>query len=296
MTNKVISTEKIIVNSNKNSLNENKEYLPEKITKKDVTKSMWIFYLGAELSNSYERLQSLVFCASMTPILKKLYKTDKDLSDSLKRHLVFFNTEGTFGAAIQGITIAMEEEKANGANITDSAITGLKTGLMGPIAGIGDAIVWAAIMPIIIAVFLPFASNGSAIGGIAPLILYPSITILISYLLIQNGYKLGKSSITTLLQGGQMKSIIFAANVVGLMMMGALTASYVKISTPLIINAGDGANIVFQDILNMILPGILPLAAVFSIYYYMMKKGPNYNIILLSIVAFSILASILGVL
>ena len=149
-----------------------------KLTKKDITKSMWIYYAGAELSNSYERLQSLVFCASMTPILKKLYSTDEELSAALKRHLVFFNTEGILGAIIQGITISMEEQKANGENVTDDAITGIKTGLMGPIAGMGDAIIWAALMPILFSIFLPFASEGSAFGGIMPLILYPAFSAL----------------------------------------------------------------------------------------------------------------------
>lgn len=267
-----------------------------KLTKNDITKSMWIYYAGAELSNSYERLQSLVFCASMTPVLKKLYDTDEELSAALKRHLVFFNTEGTFGAIIQGIAISMEEQKANGENVTDEAITGIKTGLMGPIAGMGDAIVWAAIMPIIISIFLPFASNGSALGGIMPLILYPVITIAIAYGLIHNGYTLGKKSVVSLLHGGKMKSIIFTANVIGLTMMGALSASYVTISTPLKFGFASGTQIVVQDILNTVAPGLLPLAAVFIIYFYLRKKGPYYNRILLTVVAVSVITSLLGIL
>jgi D-glucosaminate-specific PTS system IID component len=268
----------------------------KKLNKKDITKSMWIYYAGAELSNSYERLQSLVFCASMTPILKKLYNTDEELSAALKRHLVFFNTEGIFGAIIQGIAISMEEQKANGENVTDEAITGIKTGLMGPLAGMGDAIVWAAIMPIIISIFLPFASNGSALGGIMPLILYPAITIAIAYWLIHNGYTLGKKSVVSLLHGGKMKSIIFTANVIGLTMMGALSASYVNISTPLKFGFSSGTQIVVQDILNTVAPGLLPLAAVFIIYFYLRKKGPYYNRILLTVVAVSVITSLLGIL
>lgn len=267
-----------------------------KLSKKEITKSMWIYYLGAELSNSYERLQSLVFCASMTPVLKKLYATDEELSAALKRHLVFFNTEGVFGAIIQGITISMEEQKANGENVTDEAITGIKTGLMGPIAGMGDAIIWAAVMPIIISIFLPFASNGSAMGGIMPLILYPLITILIAYWLIHNGYTLGKKSVVSLLHGGRMKSIIFTANVIGLTMMGALSASYVTIQTPLTFGFSSGTQIVVQDILNTVAPGMLPLAAVFIIYFYLKKRGPYYNRILLAVVAISIITSLLGIL
>lgn len=266
-----------------------------KLTKKDITKSMWIYYAGAELSNSYERLQSLVFCASMTPILKKLYSTDEELSAALKRHLVFFNTEGILGAIIQGITISMEEQKANGENVTDDAITGIKTGLMGPIAGMGDAIIWAALMPILFSIFLPFASEGSAFGGIMPLILYPAITIVISYLLIHNGYTLGKKSIVTLLHGGKMKSIIFTANVIGLTMMGALSASYVTLSTPLEFTVRGGSSIIVQDILDMVAPGILPLAAVFITYAYLRKKGPRYTKILLTVVIVSVIASVLGI-
>lgn len=190
----------------------------------------------------------------------------------------------------------MEEQRARGENVSDSAITGIKTGLMGPVAGMGDAIVWAAIMPIIIAIFLPMAKNGSAMGGILPLILYPAVTIGISYILIHKGYSLGKKSITGMLQGGKMKSIIFTANVIGLVMMGALTASYVKISTPFVLNVSDGTSIVLQDILNQIVPGLLPLGAVFGIYYYLTKKGPRYNTILITVVIFSIVTSLLGIL
>lgn len=270
--------------------------VPKKLDKKDITKAMWIYYAGAELSNSYERLQSLVFCASMTPILKKLYQTDEELSAALKRHLVFFNTEGILGAIIQGIVISMEEQKANGENITDDAITGIKTGLMGPIAGMGDAIIWAAVMPIIFSIFLPFASNGSAMGGIMPLILWPLSTIIISYYMIHNGYTLGKKSIVSLLHGGRMKNIIFMANVIGLTMMGALSASYVTLSTPLQFSFSGGSTIVVQDVINLIAPGLLPLAAVFIIYAYLRKKGPHYTKILLTVVIVSIITSLLGIL
>ena len=266
------------------------------LTKADITKSMWIYYAGAELSNSYERLQSLVFCASMVPVLKKLYKNKEDLAEALKRHLIFFNTEGTLGSIIQGIAISMEEERAKNGDVPDSAITGVKTGLMGPVAGMGDAIIWAAVMPIILGIFLPFANEGMAIGGIGPLVLYPLITISISYALIHKGYTLGKKSITGILRGGMMKSIIFTANVIGLIMMGALSASYVTLTTPLQFTVSEGTTIVVQDILNQIVPGLLPLCAVFGIYFYLVKKGPRYNVILVAVVVISLICSVFGIL
>ena len=268
-----------------------------KVDKKDIRKSWWIWYLGAEVSNSYERLQSLIFCASMTPVLKKLYKDKAELSEALKRHLNFYNTEGIAGSIVNGITIAMEEQKANNEQgSTDAAITGIKTGLMGPIAGIGDSIIWAAVMPIIIALFLPFAINGNALGAIMPIILYTGVTVLIGYYLCIKGYVIGKNSILQLLQDGKVKDLIDGARVLGLFMMGSLSASYIKIETPFKIAIANSQPIMIQEILNSIAPGLLELAAVFGIYWFLKTKGPRYNIIMIAIIIFSIVCSVLGLL
>ena len=216
----------------------------KKITKKELSKAFWIYQLGCELSNSYERLQSLVFCASMIPAIKKLYADDEEQQrEALKRHLNFFNTEGTVGASIQGIAIAMEEEKSNGAAISDTAITSIKTGLMGPLAG-----------------------------------------------------TLGRNSILSLLKDGKIKQVIYSANVLGMMMMGALSASYVKIASPMTFKVTGGATIVLQDILDQIMKGLLPLAAVMAIYFFMVKKGPRYGIIIGTIVLVSLVTSFFGLL
>lgn len=175
------------------------------LTKADITKAWFIYWLGAEVSNSYERLQSLIFCASMTPIIKNSTRK-RGAGGSAQATPELFNSEQTFGAVIQGISIAMEEQKTRGEPISDASITGIKTGLMGPLAGMGDSIVWAAVMPLLIAIFIPFAANGSAFGGIAPLILYPAITLAISYGLIHKGYTLGRDSIVGLLQGGESRN------------------------------------------------------------------------------------------
>ena len=269
----------------------------KKITKKELSKAFWIYQLGCELSNSYERLQSLVFCASMIPAIKKLYADDEEQQrEALKRHLNFFNTEGTVGASIQGIAIAMEEEKSNGAAISDTAITSIKTGLMGPLAGIGDSIIWAALMPLIISIFIPMAKGGNVIGSIGPLVLYIAITFYISWTLVNKSYTLGRNSILSLLKDGKIKQVIYSANVLGMMMMGALSASYVKIASPMTFKVTGGATIVLQDILDQIMKGLLPLAAVMAIYFFMVKKGPRYGIIIGTIVLVSLVTSFFGLL
>ena len=265
------------------------------LTKKDVIKSMNRLYLGAAMCSSYERLQALIMCTSMAPALKKLYPDKEEYIQGLKRHLVFFNTDSIPGGIIHGIVLGMEEQKANGEPITDDAITSLKTGLMGPIAAIGDTIIWAAYMPILIALFLPLANSGNPLGGIIPLIIYPLTTYWLMYYLTIKGYEVGKESVLKILHNGSMNAVIFCANVIGLMTMGALSASYVTISSPLTLNL-SGSSFVIQDFLDMVLPGILPLSAVFIIYWYMTKKGHNFNRILIVIVLISIVTSLTGIL
>lgn len=266
-----------------------------KLSKKDINKCMNRLYIGAEMSNSYERLQALVFCVSMAPALKKLYPEKEAYIGALKRHLVFYNTDSIPGGIILGIILGMEESKANGEEISGDAITSLKTGLMGPVAAIGDSIIWAAFMPILIALFLPWANSGNPLGGILPLIIYPVSTYLLMRYLTHKGYQVGRESVLKILKNGSMTAVIFIANVIGLMMMGALSASYVSIATPFTMNV-SGSEFVFQDFLNMVLPGILPLAAVFLIYLYMAKKGPNFNKILFVVVIISVIGSLTGIL
>lgn len=129
-----------------------------------------------------------------------------------------------------------------------------------------------------------------------PLILWPGCTILIQYFITHYGYRLGRSSIAGILQSGMMQSIIFAANVLGLIMMGALSSSYVTITTPLTFTMAAGNTLVIQDILDAVIPNVLPLFAVFGIYFYMQKKGPRYNRILLAIIVVSVICAFFGIL
>jgi len=255
---------------------------PEKLTKGDVTKSWLQWWILCEMSNSYERLQTLAFCASMIPVLKKLYRTKESLSAALKRHLVFFNTQGIWGGIIHGMVIAMEEQKAHRADIPDEAITGLKTGLIGPFAGIGDTIDWATIRPIVIALFIPMAMNGSWLGALLPMVMFTGITMAEGYFFWHSGYRLGRESIVKVLEGGWIQQLITGAGVLGLFMMGGLSAQFVKVSTKVQFAVG-GVQYQLQSIVDQIAPGLLPLIVVFAVYAYMQKRGPKYTNILLSL-------------
>ena len=264
------------------------------ITKKDVNKLFFRWYVRAEMSNSFERLQSLSFCSAMVPALKKLYPDKEKRAQALQRNLQFFNTEGIFGAAIHGTTLAMEEQKARGENIPDEMITNIKTGLMGPMAGIGDTLTWGIIRPILLALAASFAMQGSALGIIFPFI-FVIITYFIGNYLCNMGYKMGRNSIKEILSGGKINDVIYAAGIVGVFMMGALAASYVDISTPLSFSI-NGEEMVVQDMLDGIIKGLLPLGFVMGSYFFLKKFPYKILPLLLIIVDVCLLGSLFGVL
>ncbi|AHF75182.1 PTS system mannose/fructose/sorbose family IID component [Sodalis praecaptivus] len=268
---------------------------PKEITEKDVKNSWLYYYIVAEMGISYERLQALGFTTGILPILQKLYPDPEDLKLAIKRHLVFYNTEAVFGAPINGIVIAMEEQKAKGADIDDDTITGIKTGLMGPMAGIGDSIDWATLKPIIFGLAVTLSANGSILGAFF-LLLLPIIQIVVGRKLAAYGYRAGQASIREILQSGHIRMLITGASTLGLFMMGALSSTYVKLSTPLQFSFGEqNKPFVLQQVIDNIVPGILPLLAVFGIYWWLVKRNQNFTIIMILIVAISIIGALLGI-
>lgn len=267
----------------------------QKLTKKDLMGVYNTWYFSTELSNSYERLQALAFCNAISKPLRKLYKDDDKYKDALARHLQFYNSEGTFGCMIHGITLSMEEQKANGAQIPGEAITGFKTGLMGPMAGIGDTIIWGTLKPIILALGCTLAMEGQALGAFIPF-LFPLLGYIIGWYCLNFGYKVGKDSIMKVMKSGLVNDIITGSSILGLFMMGAMSSSYVKVKTVLQFTMNNANPVVLQDILDQILPGMLPLCAIFGIYYYFTHKGTNYNKVIFSMLGISLVGALLGIL
>ncbi|HHY12274.1 MAG TPA: PTS system mannose/fructose/sorbose family transporter subunit IID [Firmicutes bacterium] len=268
---------------------------PEKITRRDVTMAALRWWWVCEQALNVERLQNLAFTTTMIPILKKLYKKKEDLSEALKRHLNFFNTQGVWGTIIHGTVVAMEEQKANGGEMTGDAIVAFKTALMGPMAGIGDTMDWLTLMPLILSISIPIAARGSWVGAVLPWSLFLVITLAESYFFWHLGYRVGRESIANLLEGGQLKTLMTACSVLGTFMMGALACSFVNVSTPLVWTSGD-FDFVLQEIVDGIIPGLLPLLAVFGVYLFLDKKNPKYTTVVLWLLVIGIGLGMLGIL
>ncbi len=191
----------------------------------------------------------------------------------------------------------MEEKFAQSDKISDQqateAIDGVKIGFMGPLAGIGDTIDWGTLQFIFIGIAMSFANEGNGLGSIIPL-LFPVVTVIEGLFLIRLGYRLGAESLATLLSGGRIKQIISATAIIGLFMMGALAGQYVKLTTPLAFTLG-GTEIVIQNLLDAILPGILPLLAVFGVYWVLKSKTQKVAYVSLGLVGIALLGSLIGI-
>lgn len=274
---------------------KNTESKPIQLKKKDIFKTWLVWITAGSWATSIERLQALPFCAVMSLVLEKLYPSKEELSAALKRHLYLFNTQLNWGGIIGGAVIAMEEKKANGADVPEEMITGFKTGLMGPMAGIGDTLDWMTFGPILLAVFLPAASEGNAVAAMMPLILFTIPATIVSYTMFHMGYHKGRESVTQLLKGSRISMLITGTSILGLFMMGVLSASFVKVSTPIVLTM-SGQEFKLQNTLDQITPGLLPLMVVMAVYFYLEKAGPKYLRVLVILLAVGIVLGALGVL
>lgn len=258
-------------------VNTNVESKSALITKKDLLKSWWRWTTAVEVPVSFDRMQALAFGYSMNAIMRKLYKNDEDeLRAAMQRHTSMFNTNCDWGSIIHGITISLEEQRALGhEDVSPEIIQSLKLGLMGPLAGIGDSVDQGIVATIPLAIFVPMALEGSIIAAFIPGIIYMIWSYGFSWFLFNKGYSLGKNAVLDILQSGSIKKIIDIASIVGLFMIGCLSASYVKMST-IIEFTSDTSTVSLQSILDGILPNLLPFCVVMGMYLYITKVGPKY--------------------
>jgi len=254
---------------------EDEEYVRAEpiLKKKDIVCAYLRWMAFNEVPSSYERHMGYGILMSFYPCLKKLYKGRPDeLKDACQRHLSYFNTEQFWGACVPGAALAMEEQKALGAPISGEMIESVKVGLMGPFAGIGDTINWVAICPIYLGIFIPYCVQGHIWAAIAPMFIEIIMVNTEGLLLFPFGYKLGVKAASTILSSGKLKKFFKFLGVLGMFMIGSLSASLVKVTTPLeYVTSGNVQTI--QSLIDSFVPGILSLLVILFVYWFLEKFG-----------------------
>ena len=282
------------------------------LSKSDRQKVWWRsqFLQG---SWNYERMQNLGWAYSLIPAIKKLYTKKEDQAAALERHLEFFNTHPYVAAPIMGVTLALEEERANGTEIDDAAIQGVKIGMMGPLAGIGDPVFWFTVRPILGSLGASLALTGNILGPILFFVLWNLIRMSFLWYTQEIGYKAG-SEITKDMSGGILQDITKGASILGMFILAVLVQRWVSINFTINLpgkQLSEGAYIVFpegpvtggelkgilgqalsglsldsvqpqtlQGQLNSLIPGLMGLLLTFLCMWLLKKKVSPITIIL----------------
>ncbi|KXT73574.1 PTS system, mannose-specific IID component [Streptococcus sp. DD10] len=282
------------------------------LSKSDRQKVWWRsqFLQG---SWNYERMQNLGWAYALIPAIKKLYSSKEDQAAALERHLEFFNTHPYVAAPIMGVTLALEEEKANGTEIDDAAIQGVKIGMMGPLAGIGDPVFWFTVRPILGALGASLASAGNIMGPIIFFLGWNIIRMAFLWYTQEFGYRAG-SEITKDMSGGILKDITKGASILGMFILAVLVERWVSINFTIDLPAkqlSEGAYVIFpegpvtgaelkgiigqamsgmsldqvqaqslQNQLNSLIPGLMGLLLTFLCMWLLKKKVSPITIII----------------
>lgn len=248
----------------------------KKLTPSDVRGVVWRSNLF-QGSWNFERMQALGFCYCMVPAIKRLYpENNEERRLAIKRHLEFFNTQPYVAAPVLGVTLAMEEQRANGAPIDDAAINGLKVGLMGPLAGVGDPIFWGTVRPVFAALGAGIAMSGSLLGPLLFFVLFNVVRLLTLYYGVAYGYQKGVDIVKDM-SGGFLQKLTEGASILGLFVMGALVNKWTHVDIPLVVSTitdqtGAVHVTTIQTILDQLMPGLVPLLLTFGCMWLLRKK------------------------
>lgn len=261
--------------------------------KKDINQMFWR-QMTVMNEMTYVRMQGPGFGWTLMPLLKKVYKDDEDgYYAALQRNMMYFNTNPAFVPFIQGIVYSMEKENAKESieNISDS-VNGLKVGLMGPLAGLGDSLFTGTLRVIAAGVGMGMAMTGNILGPILFLLIYNIPFYLIRYYGGVIGYKLGANYIKEATESGLLKSVTKGCTILGMMMIGAMT--YLNVPFKLtVVQKFAGTKFDLQAVLDSILKGALPLSMVL-LCLFALKKGKTANWVLIALLIFSVIAGGFG--
>ena len=257
----------------------------KKISEKTLKMSFfnWFFFNGC--SQQAESMLGMAFGQAMAPVIEELYDSKEDRAAALKRHITLFNTEAQVGSICNGIVCGLEEANANG-NCTPEVIESVKVALIGPTSAIGDSLWVATIIPILLTISLSLSQANETMAWLGPvvyMIVYPFGTMALSWWLFRKGYKSGLEGMQTMMSTGKLDYLTSAMSLLGLIVVGALTASFVSCSIPLqivkdVFNAETGEvlkdQVLFNadNMLNSIFPKIVPLCLTLLVYYLYAKK------------------------
>ena len=290
----------------------------KKVSKKSLNSSFWRWFYGNLTCFSHEHMQTFGSMWSMLPIIQELYETKDEQAEKLQTYYPFFNTEPQIGSIVVGITAGLEEARANGAEeIDDEMINGIRAGLMGPLAGIGDSLIVGTYIPVLLGIALGLAEGGSIIGPLFYIVVWNVTSIFFQKWIYNKGYELGGSAVEVIV-GEQATALRESVIVMGQVIVGAMAGTWVSITTAIQLTNSkqlsdvkelviDGSKVVekvtqqyvdspvlLQEKLDGAFPGVLTLLFVLGCWWLMAKKGISPIKIMLLMVVVALVGVLVG--
>ena len=263
--------------------------MEKKLSKKALSKSFHNWYYGHLTCFSQEHMQTFGYLCAMLPLVEELYEDEDEKAKAMNTYTAFFNTEPQLGTVVVGITAGLEEARANGQeDVDEETINGLRAGLMGPIAGIGDSLVVGTVIPILLGIAMGMSTGGSPLGAIFYIIVWNLFAYFGMRFMYYKGYELGGKAVDFLI-GAQGEALRESISMLGGIVIGAVSATWVSVKTSLeLFNEAGEPYLVLQDKLDAVFPGLLTSAFIIFCWYLMAKKqmSPIKVMLLLVVVAF----------
>lgn len=272
---------------------ENKEILSKQLIRKCYFN--WIVF-NLSLYQP-ETMQAPALVKMFGDIREDLYPNDKEKQKALmERHLPFFNTEPFIGCLIPGIALGMEAEKAAGEDIPDMLITSIKSALMGPFAGVGDALLPGTIIPILLAIGCGLSADGSITGAVFYAVAFLAIMLPLTWFLWNMGVNLGAKAAEVILGNDLKDDLINASNTVGLMVVGCTACSYANINLAWQYIKDEVVLVDLNSLINGVWPKLTVFLAAIGTYFLMAKKNWSTGKVILLYLVIAIVGYFTGIL
>lgn len=252
------------------------QQLGAELTKQDINRFAWRSLL-LQASFNYERMQASGWLYGLLPALQKIHTNPKDLSRAMKGHMGFFNTHPFLVTFVMGIVLAMERSKQN-----VNSIQSTKIAVGAPLGGIGDAMFWLTLLPICGGIGADLALQGSIMGAVVFFLLFNLVHFGLRFGLAHYAYRMGVAAIPLI--KANTRKVGHAASIVGMTVIGALVATYVRLGTTLEITAGDAVVKLQADVLDKLMPAFLPLLYTLAMYGLIRRGWSPLRLIVITVV------------
>ena len=252
------------------------QQLGAELTRQDINRFAWRSLL-LQASFNYERMQASGWLYGLLPALQKIHSNPKDLSRAMKGHMGFFNTHPFLVTFVMGIVLAMERSKQN-----VNSIQSTKIAVGAPLGGIGDAMFWLTLLPICGGIGADLALQGSIMGAVFFFLLFNVVHFGLRFGLAHYAYRMGVAAIPLI--KANTRKVGHAASIVGMTVIGALVATYVRLGTTLEITAGDAVVKLQADVLDKLMPAFLPLLYTLAMYALIRRGWSPLRLIVITVV------------